>query len=267
MYDSRIKPMTVCEREPRCSFGLAVPRVARRNQSGLAEMIVVVHGSERGSSRYLDLFVDFADRHGCYLLAPLFPVGLHGPDDTENYKFLSYEGVRYDEVLLAMVEQVARRYPVDASRWLLHGYSGGGHFAHRFLYAHPRRLKAVSIGAPGVVTLLDQDLPWWAGVADFASVFGAPVDIEALREVPVQMVIGALDAAADAVVISPQSPWYQAGIEQPGADRMERLHALRDSFESNGIPVRFDVIPGVGHQGWNPALIDRVQDFFAGVLQ
>ena len=33
-------------------------------------------------------------------------------------------------------------------RFALFGYSGGGHFVHRFFMLHPQRLWALSIGAP-----------------------------------------------------------------------------------------------------------------------
>lgn len=62
---------------------------------------------------------------------------------------------QFDHVLLAMVDEIAP-LPLAAGRFLMHGFSGGGHFAHRFFSLHPRRLLGASIGAPGMVTLLDR---------------------------------------------------------------------------------------------------------------
>ena len=49
------------------------------------------------------------------------------------------------------------------------GFSGGAQFAHRFLYIHPGRLRAVSLGAPGLVTMLDETRAWWVGTGGMAS--------------------------------------------------------------------------------------------------
>lgn len=85
------------------------------------------------------------------------------------------------------------RFDIDTRRFCLHGFSGGGQFTHRFFYLHPRRLSAVSIGAPGRVTPAGPSQPWWLGTDGFAEVFGRDPDIESMRAVPVQMVVGDRD--------------------------------------------------------------------------
>ncbi|WP_425450519.1 hypothetical protein, partial [Virgifigura deserti] len=55
-----------------------------------------------------------------------------------------------------------------------------------------------------------------------------------------------------------------AGADLAGATRLERLAALRHSFEAHGIAVRHDIIPGVGHDGMK--VLDPVRRFFADVL-
>uniref|UniRef100_UPI003CCC20C4 hypothetical protein n=1 Tax=Virgifigura deserti TaxID=2268457 RepID=UPI003CCC20C4 len=55
-----------------------------------------------------------------------------------------------------------------------------------------------------------------------------------------------------------------AGADLAGATRLERLAALRHSFEAHGIAVRHDIIPGVGHD--DRTLLGTVKDFFAAVL-
>jgi poly(3-hydroxybutyrate) depolymerase len=87
-------------------------------------------------------------------LAPLFPSGIIDPSDEDNYKFIKYHDIRFDHVLLAMIDEVAIKYRVNKDRFLLHGFSGGGQFVHRFFYLHPKRLMGVSIGAPGRITYL-----------------------------------------------------------------------------------------------------------------
>jgi len=51
----------------------------------------------------------------------LFPAGIIDPDDLHNFKFLEYRGIRFDLVLLAMIDEVNRRVPLETERFLLHG--------------------------------------------------------------------------------------------------------------------------------------------------
>lgn len=164
-----------------------------------------------------------------------------------------------------MVAEVAERYRLRSERFLLHGFSGGGHFAHRFLFIHPERLLGVSIGAPGIVTLLDPDHDFWVGVRNFEELFGKPLDIEAMRQVAVHMVIGGEDKETWEIRLTPQDSWWMAGAERLAeANRLERLAALRENLESHGIDVMQDIVPGVGHDG--RAMVAAVQGWFSTVL-
>lgn len=49
-----------------------------------------------------------------------------------------------------------------------------------------------------------------------------------------------------------------------GATRPERLRRLQASFAEAGIPVRFDLVPNMAHDGMKA--LPRVQDFFANAL-
>jgi len=226
-------------------------------------VVVVVHGTERNFLLYRDHLQPFADEHGVVVLAPLFPAGIIDPGDLHNYKFLDYQGIRYDQVLLSMVDEVAQRYPVDAGKVYLHGFSGGGQFAHRFFYLHPDRLAGVSIGAPGRITRLDDTLPWWLGTADLEKRFGTPVDADALRRVPVLMVVGDQDVETWEITNPGESNWM-AGAELTGDTRIERLRTLERDFTAHGIDVRFVLVPGVAHHG--SQVLPPVRDFFAELI-
>lgn len=249
-----------CQADQRFSYCLYVPP----GYGPDAPLVVVVHGTERAAQRYRDAFARFAEHHGCLVLAPLFPCGIGRPGELDDYKWIAYDGIRFDHVLLAMVDEVAATWGVRAERLLLHGFSGGGHFAHRFLYLHPRRLRGVSIGAPGVVTLLDPDRSWWVGVRDLEARFGRPLDLEAIRAVPVQTVIGGADTETWEIAIEPGGPLWMDGAELAGTNRLQRLDALRASLERHGVAVRHDVVPGAAHDGW--AVLDPVRDFLAAQL-
>ncbi|MGE0718724.1 MAG: PHB depolymerase family esterase, partial [Alphaproteobacteria bacterium] len=201
-----------CRADQRFSYCCYVPKAHEAGDRRLP-LLVAVHGTGRGMTAYRDAFAAFAERHGVVVLAPLFPAGITSPDDLNSYKFLRAGDLHYDAVLLAMVAEAGQRWRVDTERFALFGFSGGGHFAHRFFFLHPERLSAVSIGAPGVVTLLDFDHDFWVGVRDFEKVFGKPVDLDAMRRVAVQMVIGGNDTETWEITIRPDSPRWM-----PGAD-------------------------------------------------
>ncbi len=254
-FHSGVTAFFASQSDQRFSYCLYVP-TAHQQATEPLPLVVVVHGTNRTAERYRTMFREFAETHGCVVLAPLFPAGIADPDDLHGYKRLLHQGIRYDAVLLDIVEQIGRRYTVGTERFLLHGFSGGGQFAHRFAYLHPERLAALSVGAPGRVTRIDPDVPWWLGTADVAERFGREVDLDVLRTVPVQMLVG--DADTETWEIA------EPGLDAGGDTRVERMTALRDNWERHGIAVRFELIPGMGHSG--SAALPHVQRFFAEVL-
>lgn len=226
-------------------------------------LAVLVHGSLRDADILRDAFIDFAEAHQCLLLAPLFPAGIDDAEDLHNYKHIAYRGIRYDVIVLDMVEELAGRYRVAKEKVLMHGFSGGAQFAHRFFYLHPGRLRAVSVGAPGTVTLPDQR-DWWVGVKGMEEIFGRPLDVAAMRDVAVQLVIGDQDIETWDVTVGPQSPFWMEGINDSGETRVDRLRSLETGLRSIGVDLRFDTVPGVSHDG--TGIQGPVKAFFSQVL-
>ena len=249
--------------DQRFSYCLYIPQSFREEGENTYPLAVIMHGSLRDAQAYRDRFIDWAEEAQVVLLAPLFPGGIIVPGDVSNYRFMEWHGIRFDHVLLAMIDEIAPIYRVRTGRFLLHGFSAGGHFAHRFFYLHPQRLSGVSIGAPGVVTLLDEEHDFWVGVRDLEARFGVPLDIPAMREVPVQMVVGGDDTETWEIAIRPGHERWMPGADLAGASRVERISALRDSFERNGIPVHLDVVPGVAHS--HAGVVGAVEAFFRTV--
>lgn len=256
--------MFACQYDQRFSYCLYVPESYEEEAATTYPLAVIVHGTNRPAQEYRDRFVDFGEREQCIILAPLVPCGIIEPGELNNYKYIKFHDIRFDHVLLAMVDEVAATYRLRAERFLLHGFSGGGHFAHRFFYLHPRRLLGVSIGAPGVVTLLDENRDWWVGVRDLEAQFGIALDLAAMRQVPVQMVIGGDDTETWEITIEPGHRQWMPGADDAGRTRLDRLQSLQASFERAGIRVRHDVVPGIGHNGY--AILAPVQAFFAETL-
>lgn len=251
--------------DQRFSYCMYVPDTYREYETRTYPLLVLIHGTERDPEGYRNGFSQFAEEHQCIVLAPLFPCGIIEPAlEMHNYKFLRFHDIRFDLFLLDLIDEVGTRYRLDAERFLLFGFSGGGQFVHRFAYLHGKRLMGVSIGAPGWVTLPDPDKPWWVGTGGMADVFGTPADLEALGSVPIQIVVGADDLDGWDVVLPEGSRYWMPGINDTGATRVERMHALRDGFAAIGIDARLDLVDGASHD--ETLMFAQVQDFFGPIL-
>lgn len=263
-YDKGFTIHEACVSDPRFSYSLYVPdsAVAR---SARTKLIVAVHGTGRRFEDTLKTLAQFGRWKDCIILCPLFPAGVSGDRNIDGYKYLTEGELRYDRVLISMVEEVARRYQLDFSKFMLCGFSGGGHFAHRFLLLHPDRLSACSIGAPGSVTLIDADKPWWIGTKDVRELFGKSIDLDALKQVPLHLAVGSVDLETWQITHHPDSKYFMPGANDSGRTRPERLTALKNSLESHGIRCRFEMLPGSAHD--EHRYFDRVQDFFAQIIE
>ncbi len=263
-YDTGATPFFALGSDQRVSYCLHVPETIREEDPSGYRLVVAMHGTGRTAAAYRDRFAAFAEAHRCIVLAPLFPVGLIEPGELSNYKRILFHDMRFDRLLLDMVDEVEAKYRIDTGRFCLFGFSGGGHFTHRFLYLHPGRLAAVSIGAPGQVTLLGDDHDWWVGTGNFRQVFGQDLDIPAMREVAVQMVVGAEDTETWEITVHPGDKGWVEGANMAGPTRLDRMRSLKAAFEAHGIAVRHDVVPGVAHEGLK--VLAPVQTFFADVI-
>lgn len=258
-------PFFASQLDQRFSYCLAVPDGYDEDGDEELDLLVLVHGTERDPVAYRDLFTRFANEHRCIVMAPLFPVGIIEPGELNNYKFLEFHGIRFDEILLSMVEEIGELYRVDAERFMLGGFSGGGHFTHRFYYRHPERLHAISIGAPGVVTVIDDELAWPAGTRGMEVALGRGILLEPMREVMVQMLIGSRDTETWEIAASPKSPAYLPGVNDETTNRQQKMRALMDNFASHGIASEQAIVPGVGHNAYE--MVPAVTDFFARALE
>jgi poly(3-hydroxybutyrate) depolymerase len=264
LYDLGATAMFASKADPRFHYCLYVPPIV--GEGGKVDLLVAVHGTGRTSFlEFRDGFAEFGRWNDCAILCPIFPVGVRGDDNRSGYKYIAEGDIRYDRLVIAMVEEVAAKYGQDWSRFALFGFSGGGHFAHRFAILHPERLWAASIGASGSVTLLDPERDWWVGIRDMKQRFGIAFDAAALRQVPVQMLVGDADLETWEITHKPGGSYWMEGANDAGRTRPERLQSLRRSFEAAGVQVRFDLLPGVSHD--RIKALGKVQDFMAEVLK
>lgn len=212
-------------------------------------LLVVIHGQSRGAERYAELFQPVADRLGYVLLAPLFP-------ETVRYQELGLGGEqRTDLRVLALVDEVAEALSVRARPFDLFGYSGGGQFAHRFLYVWPERLRTVVIGAPGTVTVPDPRQPWSIGVRGLARLSGNRFDLEAVRRPRVMLLVGSEDLDLEGLNQSPRAM-------RTGSSRLGRARSLHAAWQVAGIQHEYLEMPNVKH-GLDAEIVAVAGEFLA----
>lgn len=212
-------------------------------------LLVSVHGRSRMAARYAECFAALADRHRYAVLAPLFP-------ESSRYQELGIGGpYRADLRLLDLIDEVAARYAVETARFDLFGYSGGAQFAHRFLYVHPERLRSVAIGAPGTVTLPNEQDPWPVGIADLEDLAGAPFNVEAVRRPRVLLLVGRRDVTLSELNQSKRAM-------RAGTTRLGRARTLHAAWLVAGIEHEYLEVPDAGH-GLSRRILEPVLRFLA----
>ena len=264
LYDFGRTILYASRHDPRFPFCLYVPPDI--HEPGPApQLIVGMHGTGRNVAEYRDWFAQFGQWNRCVILAPLFPAGVRGDRDRDGYKYVLEGDIRYDRVLLAMVDELEDLYGLRFPRFALWGYSGGGHFTHRFLLLHPGRLWAVSIGAPGSVTQIDPNRDWWVGIRNMEAIFGTAPDLDAMRRVAIHMVVGDADRETWEITHKPGGRRWMEGANDAGPTRPDRLETLRRNFAEHGIEAQLEIVPGVSHDA--ARVVPRVQGFFARTLR
>jgi len=260
-FDTGFVPWITSRLDPRFSWALYVPKSA--SEKSPAPVLALVHDSTR-HDYFREGFRDYAKRTGSVLITPLFPIGGADPRDIHGYKQLTDFGVRYDLLLLDMIAQAAEIWPLATDRFALFGYSGGGQFVHRFAYTHPDRLSALSVGAPGHVTLPDPDRLWPAGVQDIEQNFSIAFDSQSMARVPVQLVVGANDTEVKLIARKPDDPLYVKGVNDEETNRVTKLKRLESALAGIGCKTRFDAVEGAAHDG--RAMIPAVTTWLEATL-
>lgn len=234
-----------CRKDQRFSYYLYFPKDFHPVKKPAENLLVVIHGTFRDAQSTMGSFVDFANKTNTVVLAPLFPTGIEDSEDIHNYKFIKFHDIRFDEVVLDMIDEVEETFHFNPKRIMLYGFSGGGQFAHRFLYLHPDILHSVVIGSPGRITYLDPEEDWYAGIRDFEEQFGKPLNFEALKKPKILLFVGGDDT--ESIDMSGDESANDAA-DKFGSNRLERLEALYNNYKEHDMDVSFEVVPGVAHE-------------------
>jgi pimeloyl-ACP methyl ester carboxylesterase len=257
-------PNTACIADPRFCYTSYIPK----NYFDLSSirLLVLIHGSSRNHCKLQSRFEDYARENNIALLSPLFARGVSDCNDPDNYKNIDCHGIRYDEVLLQMLDQVKQRYPkVVTDKVLMHGFSGGGQFGHRFAYLHPERLAALSCGAPGHITLPDNKFDFPLGTRNLKERFGIALDVEALRKVPIQLIVGAADTGTSHISFREDRMLPEVEGKKLVLSRLEDLHRLEAAlWDLKHDNVTFVAVKGMAHE--SVKALDDVKEYFGQFL-
>ncbi|KAI4723079.1 hypothetical protein E4T48_00733 [Aureobasidium sp. EXF-10727] len=284
-------PQMALQSDPRISYSLYIPPSPYKalatdepNNTHKLPLLVNIHGTRRNLSAIYSDLKTFADSTPCAILQPLFAAGIEGPNDLDSYKKLRSKNLSSGAALVSILDEVGLRWPLIATdKIFLMGFSGGGQFAQRFLYVWPERLCAVSIGAPGKVTALDERQKWPRGVEDVREVFDKTINLDLVKTVGVHMVVGSRDTGAhggdefkqwqekmkskvkDAGADEEAALTNNIDTSETGQGRLGTLQDLQRAWRGGGIEARLDIVDGVAHSA--DGVRSCVLDFFRPLMQ
>jgi poly(3-hydroxybutyrate) depolymerase len=210
-----------------------------------APVFITVHGVSRNVEEHASLFAPFAERYHVVLVAPCFD---RGRNDGYQRLGLDASGRGADATLEAIVSEVIDL--TGAARGPLHlfGFSGGAQFAHRFVLAHPERVAAAVVAAPGWYTFPDPDTPYPYGLGAGEDMPRVPFDPGRFLGVPVMVFVGTADTTGG------ENLRRNAALDrQQGTTRRERARrwvaAMRAAAQARGLDPRVtcEEVPGIGH--------------------
>jgi len=210
-----------------------------------APLLVAVHGISRDAHEQVRAFETMAESRGWALLAPAF-----GEERHADYQRLGRvgRGPRSDHALEALIELCSQRFSLSFGPRYFFGYSAGGQFVHRYLMAHPARVDAAVIGAPGWYTFPDPKRSYPYGIRVGRELPGVRMSPGEFLQTPMMLIVGSRDSERD------PSLRQSARVDRmQGHDRLER--AVRWTEAMNALarrrelpePVRLQVLKGVGH--------------------
>lgn len=228
--------------DPRFSFAW----MSSAADMAAAPLLIAVHGSERDHLATRDAFLGLAQAAPISILAPLFPQNVAEAGYADGYKFLREEGVDYVDLLEQMVAQFLPGTS-DAGFYLF-GFSGGAQFAQRYALFAAGRVQGLLLAAPGAVTLLDEGVEWWPGLAGAEAAIGRKADLDALRRVPVAVTVGANDVSPGIVRNDVTARNGSAHADLAGPTRLARARRLHQSFLDLGASSQFIEIAHTDHK-------------------
>jgi dienelactone hydrolase len=238
----------------------------RARSTGVAPLVVAVHGISLNAREQVESFAAHASARGAVVLAPCFDT----PEDRDFQRLgRRGRGRRADLALDEVIDRLSREAEIRFSRRFLFGYSGGGQFVHRYLMTHPDRVDAAVVAAAGWYTFPDAKLAYPMGLRVGGVLPGVQMDPARFLTVPVLAIVGSLDVERDESVRTTTKV-----DERQGGNRVERarrwIDAMQSAARGRSIPARHELVelPAAGHsflECVEHGLADATFDFFDSI--
>jgi len=227
-----------------------------------APILAVVHGISRNAHEQVEMFQSHAESLGVVVVAPHFDTDAH-PD----YQRLGRagRGARADLVFDAIVDEAAWLTGASARKISLFGVSGGAQFVHRYIMANSERVAGAVVVAAGWYTLPAPRRRFPYGIRPCDALPGVHFDPEEFLRVPITVMVGSEDTAADGLRQTRRAL-------QQGANRVERartwVRAMHEAAAAYGLQPRVTLqeIPGGGHAFSDLVQRHRLADRVASAL-
>jgi len=194
-------------------------------------IVVSVHGTHRLYRRHTTDWQAYVNDpangvEDLIVVAPWFVEGAK----YHNYNRLAWgDHVQAEQVLLEVISAITSRGVGDPAQLKLFGFSRGGAFVERFTWAHPERVSAVVVGAPGTHTFPDPHVFYHYGIGRSASKplpEGIDLNIADFVSNRIMFWVGAEE------VPEPEHARFP-NIQEQGVSKLHRILNMFESVERN----------------------------------
>lgn len=134
-----------------------------------SNILVVAHGmlssnetAEDAARRYLNRWMQYADKHNVIVIVPVFDTRRFGNlgGGYGGYRNLFGRHLAADKFVNDLVDQYSNRTSTGSSQFYLYGHSAGGQFVNRYTVTHPERVIRAVVSAAGRYSYPTTSVQW-----------------------------------------------------------------------------------------------------------
>lgn len=174
-------------------------------------LLVVIFGAGRHWKEQVAAFVPGCERLGVTLLSPSMSGSVRAV-----FRSIGRQQNRADLLLHDCLSEVSQLTSIDVTRFRLFGHSSGAQFVHRYVMAHPHRVKSAAIACARWYTFPDTSRKFPFGIRSTKRLPDIVFDPEQYLQVRLTIFNGTSDIETEA------SRYSEQINAQQGINRLER---------------------------------------------